>query len=246
MSVLTVGRTTGRLELRPPWSLAVLDLRRPPEGRTDPPPGDGRHAAPELERWLEHASAQAARLGALDLRSPVPVPGSTPVTGGEHVVPVAVQLPDADATRALGGRLAAALRQGDLVVLSGPLGAGKTTLTQGIGAQLGVSGPVTSPTFVLARTHRGRLPLVHVDAYRLRDAADPDALDLDDLDLDAALESAVTVVEWGEGVVEGLSADRLLVRLDRATGTASGDVRTAQVAAAGSRWAVLDPRGRAR
>ncbi|HWG93980.1 MAG TPA: tRNA (adenosine(37)-N6)-threonylcarbamoyltransferase complex ATPase subunit type 1 TsaE [Mycobacteriales bacterium] len=154
---------------------------------------------------------------------------------GEHALPVAVPLEDAQATRALGARLAASLRPGDLLVLSGPLGAGKTTLTQGLGEALGVRGRVTSPTFVLARAHRGPVPLLHVDAYRLRDAGS--RLDLDDLGLDAALEDAVTVVEWGEGVVEGLADSRLHVELARPDD--DGAPRTARVRAVGPRWAVL-------
>jgi len=116
-------------------------------------------------------------------------------------------------------------------VLSGPLGAGKTALTQGIGQGLGVLGRVTSPTFVLARVHRGTLPLVHVDAYRLRDSASS-ALELDDLDLDADLPSSVTVVEWGDGLVEGLSEDRLEIALARH----DDDRRTAVVRGIGRRW----------
>ena len=101
------------------------------------------------------------------------------------------------------------LRAGDLLVLTGPLGAGKTALAQGIGAGLGVLGDVTSPTFVIARVHRPDpaarrpVPLVHADAYRLGAAADPRA-EIDDLDLDASVDDAVTVVEWGEGMVEQL------------------------------------------
>jgi tRNA threonylcarbamoyladenosine biosynthesis protein TsaE len=155
------------------------------------------------------------------------------VVPGELAVPVPQHLPDVEATRALGARLAAALRPGDLVVLSGPLGAGKTALTQGIGAALGVRGAVTSPTFVLARVHRGPVQLVHVDAYRLREVGA--RLDLDDLDLDAALEDAVTVVEWGEGLAEQLTSSWLHVQLDRA----AGDGRTARVRAHGPRWAAL-------
>ena len=112
---------------------------------------------------------------------------------------------------ALGQRLAACLRPGDLVVLNGTLGAGKTTLVQGIGAGLGVRGPVTSPTFVIARVHpslTGGPALVHADAYRLASPAE-----VDDLDLDASLETSVTVVEWGGGLVEGLAADRLEVSI---------------------------------
>jgi tRNA threonylcarbamoyladenosine biosynthesis protein TsaE len=122
-----------------------------------------------------------------------------------------VELPTADATRDYGRRLATRLRAGDLVVLDGPLGAGKTVLAQGIGAGLGVPGPVTSPTFVIARVHRGgRLPLVHVDAYRL--AGVPD---VDDLDLDASLDESVTVVEWGAGRVEQLADSHLRVAIER-------------------------------
>jgi tRNA threonylcarbamoyladenosine biosynthesis protein TsaE len=124
----------------------------------------------------------------------------------------------ADDMRALGGRLAAVLRPGDLVVLSGDLGAGKTTLVQGIGAGLGVRGPVTSPTFVIARVHpslTGGPALVHADAYRLSSPAE-----VDDLDLDASLETSVTVVEWGGGLVEGLAADRLDVTIALASPTA--------------------------
>jgi len=114
-----------------------------------------------------------------------------------------------DDTRAFGARLADLLRPSDLVVLIGPLGAGKTALAQGIGAGLGVAGQVTSPTFVIARVHRGPVPLVHVDAYRL------DAFEVDDLDLDASIEDSVTVVEWGEGMVEHLVDAYLEVRISR-------------------------------
>jgi tRNA threonylcarbamoyladenosine biosynthesis protein TsaE len=113
--------------------------------------------------------------------------------------------------RALGASLAAAARPGDLVVLTGPLGAGKTVLAQGIGAGLGVRERVTSPTFVIAHVHRdGRLPFVHVDAYRLSSVAE-----VDDLDLDAVLGESVTVVEWGSGLVEALSDEWLEVRIER-------------------------------
>jgi len=143
--------------------------------------------------------------------------------------------------RALGERLAGLLRAGDLVVLTGELGAGKTTLVQGIGAGLGVRAPVVSPTFVIARVHRdGRLPLIHVDAYRLGSDAE-----VDDLDLDADLESAVTVVEWGEGLAERLSADRLAVRISRRTGQIGDDidgddVRQVWLSGVGPRWADVE------
>ena len=123
------------------------------------------------------------------------------------------ELPTADATRAFGAWLATVLRPGDVVVLTGGLGAGKTTLTQGIGTGLGVRGAVTSPTYVISRVHPsvvGGPALVHVDAYRLGGAAE-----LDDLDLDESVEQAVTVVEWGEGLAEGLADSWLEVRLER-------------------------------
>ena len=133
-----------------------------------------------------------------------------------------------------GRRLAADLRAGDLVLLSGPLGAGKTALTQGIGAGLGVRGAVTSPTFVLARVNPGQLPLVHVDAYRLRESGSS-RLELDDLDLDASLPDSVTVVEWGEGLAEDLSDARLEVRLARP----DEGTRLVQVTPYGDRWSAF-------
>jgi tRNA threonylcarbamoyladenosine biosynthesis protein TsaE len=126
---------------------------------------------------------------------------------------IEVETASADETRALGRRLAGLLRPGDVVVLSGDLGAGKTTLAQGIGAGLGVRGDVTSPTFVISRVHPslGAGPaLVHVDAYRLHGGAE-----LDDLDLDETLDVAVTVIEWGDGLADSLSTDRLRVHLGR-------------------------------
>ena len=143
----------------------------------------------------------------------------------------ATVLPTVEDTRAFGRQLAGWLRAGDLVVLSGPLGAGKTALTQGIGEGLGVTGRVTSPTFVIARVHRGPLPLVHVDAYRLRDGR-LDLKNLDDLELDEELDRAVVVVEWGEGVVEALSDSHLEVVLERH----DDDSRTATVTGVGPRW----------
>src|SRR5947208_1489858 len=118
--------------------------------------------------------------------------------------------------RDLGRRLAALLRAGDLLILAGPLGAGKTTLVQGIGAGLAVRGPVTSPTFVISRVHPSLAEgpaLVHVDAYRLGGLAE-----LDDLDLDTSLSDAVTVVEWGSGVAEALAEDRLEIEILRPHG----------------------------
>ncbi len=176
-----------------------------------------------------------------------------PADGGV-VGEVTVELADADEARGYGAALAALLRAGDLVVLTGDLGAGKTTLTQGIGTGLGVRGAVASPTFTIARVHPP-LPradgstgpaLVHVDAYRLGSLDEVDALDLD-----TSMEESVTVVEWGEGLVESLADDRLEVALRRPRGSegatavdgtdadgpdASAGVRRVTVRARGDRW----------
>jgi tRNA threonylcarbamoyladenosine biosynthesis protein TsaE len=139
-------------------------------------------------------------------------------------------LATANDTRAYGAKLAAVLRAGDLVVLTGPLGAGKTVLVQGIGAGLGVPGRVLSPTFVIARVHRGgQLPLVHVDAYRLGSIEE-----VDDLDLDVDLADSVLVVEWGEGKVEQLADARLSVELTRAP---DSEARTLTLLPHGGDWA---------
>lgn len=139
------------------------------------------------------------------------------------------ELPTADDTIALGARLGSELRAGDVVVLSGPLGAGKTVLAKGIAQAMEVDGPVVSPTFVLARVHRARRAdapaMIHVDLYRLLDDDSVDLLaELDSLDLDTDLEDAVVVVEWGEGLAERLSDSHLDIRLERGTDT---EVRTA-------------------
>jgi len=151
-------------------------------------------------------------------------------------------VPSAAGMQALGRRLAALLRPGDLVLLTGPLGAGKTTLVQGIGDGLRVRGPVTSPTFVIARVHPplgGGPALVHADAYRLASPAE-----VDDLDLDASLDTCVTVVEWGGGLAEGLAADRLDVTITVPAGAPDPDPaagpdqrpRTVRLAGHGDRW----------
>lgn len=142
----------------------------------------------------------------------------------------------------LGRELAGRLRPGDLLVLTGPLGAGKTTLTRGLGDGLGVRGPVTSPTFVLARTHpslAGGAPLVHVDAYRLGSA-----LELDDLDIDFA--NSITVVEWGVGMLEGVAESWLEVVIERPTGASAVELdapeaRTVTITAHGPRWWPAQP-----
>jgi tRNA threonylcarbamoyladenosine biosynthesis protein TsaE len=150
-----------------------------------------------------------------------------------------VRVPTAAAMRDLGRELATLLRAGDLVILAGPLGAGKTTLVQGIGEGLGVRGPVTSPTFVIARVHpAGSGPgpaLVHADAYRLHSVAE-----VDDLDLDADLARAVTVVEWGDGLAEGLADDRLEVSIRVSP---EGDTRMVRIIGHGARWQGADESG---
>jgi tRNA threonylcarbamoyladenosine biosynthesis protein TsaE len=146
---------------------------------------------------------------------------------------VKLALPTEDDTVEFGRHLASVLRPGDLVVLDGPLGAGKTTMARGIGEGLGVRGAVTSPTFVIARVHPpdptrgGRTPLVHADAYRLGGVSE-----VDDLDLDASLAESVTLVEWGAGKVEQLSDAYLHVRLERH----ADDTRTAELVGHGSDW----------
>lgn len=139
------------------------------------------------------------------------------------------ELPTAADTIELGARLGAQLHAGDVVVLSGPLGAGKTVLAKGIAQAMDVEGPVISPTFVLARVHRARRAdapaLIHVDLYRLLDHGSVDLLaELDSLDLDTDLDDAVVVVEWGEGLAERLSDSHLDIRLER---TSDSEVRTA-------------------
>ena len=131
---------------------------------------------------------------------------------------------------ALGAKIGASLKAGDLILLNGPLGAGKTLLTQGIGSALGIDG-ITSPTFVISRVHQGALPLIHVDAYRL--LIDGQAnLYLDDLDLDSALPQSVTIVEWGGAEAARLSEDRLEINIDR-----SQEVRQVSAVGVGARWA---------
>jgi tRNA threonylcarbamoyladenosine biosynthesis protein TsaE len=128
----------------------------------------------------------------------------------------------------LGRSIAGHLRAGDLVLVNGPLGAGKTVLAQGVGAGLGVTG-ITSPTFVISRVHKATIPFIHVDAYRLVDSENPN-LYLDDLDLDIA--NSITVIEWGGAESARLSEDRLEITIDR-----SDDVRKVDVNPIGSRWA---------
>jgi tRNA threonylcarbamoyladenosine biosynthesis protein TsaE len=144
--------------------------------------------------------------------------------------PIEVELPTLADTHRFGARLAQQLRPGDLIVLAGPLGAGKTALTQGIGKGLGSAQPVVSPTFVIARVHDdGRIPLVHVDAYRLGSVGE-----VDELDLDVSQEESVTVVEWGAGIAEQLSEDFLSIELSR---DADSEARRATLRWRGGDWA---------
>ena len=186
-------------------------------------------------------------------------------TAEEDAPGVRITVRTADRMYELGRRLAALLAPGDLVLLSGELGAGKTTLTRGLGEGLGVRGAVTSPTFVIARVHpslRGGPALVHVDAYRLGGGLD----EMEDLDLDVSLPESVVVVEWGEGKVEELSEARLQVVIARTVGGAgdesagdggagfggvgagrtdrgADDVREVTVTGVGARWAGADLAG---
>ena len=137
--------------------------------------------------------------------------------------------------REFGASLGAQLRAGDLIVLQGPLGAGKTALTQGIGSALGFD-QITSPTFVISRVHSGKLPLIHVDAYRLL-GNENSAFEFDDLDLATQRESAVTIIEWGADVALRLGEDYLL--LDIAYGK-SDDARTIKVSKFGDRWSAVN------
>jgi tRNA threonylcarbamoyladenosine biosynthesis protein TsaE len=140
------------------------------------------------------------------------------------------RIADVDQMAALGEKIACQCRAGDLILLNGPLGAGKTVFVQGFGRALGIS-DVTSPTFVISRIHQGSIPLIHVDVYRLIEAGNAAAY-LDDLDLDTARESAVTVIEWGGAESARLSEERLEIDIDR-----TNDERVVSIRAIGPRWA---------
>ena len=149
-------------------------------------------------------------------------------------LPIELTVPTADDMQAIGEELAGQLRAGDVLVLSGDLGAGKTTFTQGLGVGLKVRGAITSPTFVISRVHPslvGGPALVHVDAYRIGGFAE-----LDDLDLDASLEDAVTVVEWGHGLAEALAPDRLDIVVTRGDDD-TDETRSLRITPVGPRWA---------
>ncbi|MBL1081470.1 tRNA (adenosine(37)-N6)-threonylcarbamoyltransferase complex ATPase subunit type 1 TsaE [Streptomyces actinomycinicus] len=156
-----------------------------------------------------------------------------------HPADIRLTITSPEQMRELGRRLAELLRAGDLVMLSGELGAGKTTLTRGLGEGLGVRGAVTSPTFVIARVHPSLgdgPPLVHVDAYRLAGGLD----EMEDLDLDVSLPDSVIVVEWGEGKVEELTEERLQVVIHRAVGDTTDEVRHVTLTGLGERWSEAD------
>ena len=139
-----------------------------------------------------------------------------------------IKVATADEMHQLGEKLSAHLRAGDLVLVNGPLGAGKTVLAQGVGAGLGIAG-ITSPTFVISRVHKAAVPFIHVDAYRLVDSENPN-LYLDDLDLDIA--ESITLIEWGGAESARLSEDRLEITIDR-----SDEVRKVEITPIGTRWA---------
>lgn len=142
---------------------------------------------------------------------------------------------DADEMHALGVRVSKQFRAGDLIVLVGPLGAGKTTLTRGIGEGLRAIGNVSSPTFVIARTHKREgsdVPMVHVDAYRLGGAEE-----LDDLDID--FENSIVLVEWGKGLLEGISDDWLEIEIER-DHTGETETRELKILGFGDRWSAVN------
>lgn len=187
-----------------------------------------RHEFPRLRAWWERHGYRA-----LDLHPSADATGAALT----RLLPARVEVATAPAMQRLGERLASLLRAGDVLILNGDLGAGKTTLTQGIGAGLGVEGPIISPTFVLSREHprsgSSAPGLVHVDAYRLSSEAE-----LSDLDLESELESRVTVVEWGQGLAEHLSENRLEIDIDR-----SDQLRSVWIQPIGPRWDSVDLAG---
>ena len=157
-------------------------------------------------------------------------------------LPLAIKVPTSDAMVRLGERLAQLLERGDVIIAGGDLGAGKTTLTQGIGRGLGSEGPIISPTFVLSRIHHstiGRPTLMHVDAYRLSTS-----YELDDLDLDAAVADSITVVEWGQGIAEGFADDRLEIDIWTSPADLSAvdedSERIVTIRTVGDRWSAAD------
>jgi tRNA threonylcarbamoyladenosine biosynthesis protein TsaE len=235
------GKPVGALLLEPRGRL--LGLRR--VGVLNSVRGLG--VAAKMASKAEEIAA-ARKFGGLEIEARVELPNTVEfwrrlgyVESGRNgnrvnmlkLLPITRILHTAEDTRAFGEWLATLLRHGDLVILTGDLGAGKTTLTQGIGDGLGVRGSVTSPTFVISRVHPSLNegpPLIHVDAYRLGGSAE-----LDDLDLDTDVIDAVTVVEWGEGLAEALSIDRLELSLT----SDDHDIRTLELTPVGPRWREL-------
>lgn len=195
-------------------------------------------AAQGVRSLTLHARAEFPRIAAWWRRHGfVRVDEQPPLEVLHRQLPVMVDAPTAEAMQALGARLATLLHGGDVIIATGDLGAGKTTLTQGIGAGLGVAGPVISPTFVLSRVHRsetGGPGLVHVDAYRLGSFDE-----LEDLDLEASLADSVTLVEWGGGIAEGLADDRLEIDIRRGIDP-EDEGRLVFLTGVGERWATVD------
>ena len=195
----------------------MVDLGNTPDGQPPLKPGetvrlwgDGSQGEPTADDWAGAADTiNYTIVTALNSRG-----AANLYLGGS--VPFTIRVNSPDSTRAVGELLAKQLRRGDLVMLSGGLGAGKTTFTQGIGAGLQVKGRISSPTFIVARVHpslMGGADLIHADAYRIKDLTD-----LETLDLDSTLDEAITVIEWGEGKTEQLSGSRLEITINRQQG----------------------------
>lgn len=249
------GAPVGALLLRPAGS--ALGLRRVgvvPGAQHHGVAGELVRAAADLARQRGHDGMRV--IARVELPSSVAFWQHQGFTAGARdgvnlplvkVFPRCVTLPSPEDTIAFGKRLASVLRAGDLLILTGDLGAGKTTFTRGLGHGLGVTGEVASPTFVIARVHPSASSgpaLVHVDAYRLGSVDE-----LDDLDLDTSVDQAVTVVEWGRGMAEELSENRLELTLERVPATQAGadvgeledhDARVVDVRPVGARWLGVD------
>ncbi len=196
-----------------------------------------RQAAKETHTGTSGAIGVAVTLADMEAAHPSATAPHIPAADVAATARLTVHAPEE--MQDLGRALAGLLRPGDLVMLTGELGAGKTTLTRGLGEGLGVRGAVTSPTFVIARVHpslTGGPALVHVDAYRLGGGLD----EMEDLDLDVSLPDSVVVVEWGEGKVEDLTEDRLHVVIDRVVGDTDDDRRQVTLTGVGERWAGVD------
>jgi tRNA threonylcarbamoyladenosine biosynthesis protein TsaE len=188
---------------------------------------------------MEAAHSPAAETTATAIPTPTATTNAMPTTTAIATAIARLSVGSPERMQELGRSLAKLLRPGDLVMLTGELGAGKTTLTRGLGEGLGVRGAVTSPTFVIARVHpplTGGPALVHVDAYRLGGGLD----EMEDLDLDVSLPDSVVVVEWGEGKVEDLSEDRLHVVIHRVVGDTEDERREVTLTGYGERWTQAD------